>query len=435
MALSAKSPALVSCVTFLTLVATASAGVGHAGTLDRSFGGDGRVAIALGSRAVPIGAGVELDGRVGIVALDLGKTTDRRPKTLLVRAIRLTRTGRIDRSFGHRGRASMSVPWEEAPFAAQVLRDGRVVLFGARTVIRLTASGRPDPAFGAEGVARLPNEAHSAAVQPDGGIVFDGTTVDTSGYPPHGDIAVGRLRPDGSLDESFGSGGVRTVHSAPDLEFPGPIGVRDDGIIVVAGSRIAHDASDDCPGCPPEDPVIVRLLPTGEDDPALPGIQPADALLRQPTLVGDGSMVSLGFFHASPHAPAFDTRLAVHRFTAAGKRDLAFGDGGWTSVDLGPSRDTAFTSIVDAAGRVVVGGGSRPPGGRAAFAVSRFTRAGRLDRSFGAHGWTKTRFARNAAIRTLALGPGGRILAVAGGAGPARSIFVARYLGGPKAPR
>ena len=92
------------------------------------------------------------------------------------------------------------------------------------------APGDLDPTFGTDGIAQTDvgsgTGANDLVLQPDGKIVLVGS-------PPYGgNMALARYLPDGSLDPTFGSGGI--VVGPPGTA--NAVALQADGDIVVAGS-------------------------------------------------------------------------------------------------------------------------------------------------------------------------------------------------------
>jgi uncharacterized delta-60 repeat protein len=125
--------------------------------------------------------------------------------------------------------------------AVAIGADGRIVVAGGHRadfmLARYHPDGTLDPTFAGGGVQRTDlgggETAHSVAIQPDGRIVaagsIGGATVDWT------DFALARYHADGSLDASFGSGGVQTT----DLHLQDAvhdIAIQADGRIVAAGT-------------------------------------------------------------------------------------------------------------------------------------------------------------------------------------------------------
>ncbi|HEX4794525.1 MAG TPA: hypothetical protein VH370_12065 [Humisphaera sp.] len=128
--------------------------------------------------------------------------------------IRLTATGAVDTTFGANGTAAIS---QFGNFLLQP--NGQIVASSAGNVImRLRTSGQADASFGAGGKVNLPFFVIAKAplaVQADGKLLVGGIRQVQIPYGEgsivNDDLAVGRLNVNGSLDGTFGSGGVATA--------------------------------------------------------------------------------------------------------------------------------------------------------------------------------------------------------------------------------
>jgi uncharacterized delta-60 repeat protein len=180
------------------------------GTLDPSFDGDGVVVTDLGFQERSIAASWAPGGRVVVI----GAAADR-----LVLA-RYLRDGRLDPDFGRGGTVVTRTPgldWRTAALG----RDGTIVVAGARVVARpiqamrlavarYLSDGRLDRTFAGDGLTVTSAHPHWAgavkmAVRQDGRIVLG-----THGHagPDRAGFALVRLRRDGALDRTFGTGGI-----------------------------------------------------------------------------------------------------------------------------------------------------------------------------------------------------------------------------------
>ncbi len=310
------------------------------GKLDRSFAGDGHQSTRFPERAGAID--LALDGQGRIMALGS-------PGFVLAR---FHRDGSPDTTFASAGRLADTAKLSVAS-ALAIQRDGKIVVAGSeRTsenvgsrdsrLSRYNADGSPDASFSGDGkvlTALSPRDDRAAdvVVQRDGKIVTPANT--------EGGVAFTRFMPDGSLDRSFGSNGVRTLG--------GGLGAREAVL-------------------QPDGKIVVGV-------------------------VGSGS-------------------FRVARFRSDGSLDSSFGRGGLASVRMGRSA-TVSNLALQADGKIVaVGTSDSSPayGGGAKFAIARFTRAGRLDRSFSRDGRELTRFPRyeDAFAHSVALSANGRILVV-----------------------
>jgi uncharacterized delta-60 repeat protein len=208
------------------------------GELDTTFGGDGQVTIPFpqtgGSYSTAEEVLLQADGRlvlVGSTLSDFGGS---------FALARLMADGSLDPSFGSGGR--VTVPADEAAKAGLLQPDGRIIAMGSGAngsivVARYNPDGSLDPTFDGDGTVTVPGsfvEIQGAALQPDGRIVIAGTS-QTGGLQTR-NFALVRLLPDGALDGSFDGDGI-VVSDFAGVESGYSVIVLGDGRLVLAGSR------------------------------------------------------------------------------------------------------------------------------------------------------------------------------------------------------
>jgi uncharacterized delta-60 repeat protein len=190
------------------------------GEPDAGFGDSGRAVIAWTGTEPGSGGAMALDraGRV-VVALDVTDGSGGQ-----VGIARFRRDGTLDPTFGDQGRVLADLPGASTSIGGVTIAGGgRPVLAGAAytddfgssqaLLARMTATGRLDHGFGDDGtVAERFQLEYSAYldvdVQPDGRVLAAGW--DFSEAPdtlPLSDVAVARYTRDGRPDPSFGDGG------------------------------------------------------------------------------------------------------------------------------------------------------------------------------------------------------------------------------------
>lgn len=218
------------------------------GSLDTTFGGDGRVNAGFSRLADVL---IRPDGKLLLVG-DSKQPDDGGCSDFVV--TRLNPDGSIDggssTDFGTapvvRGCAT-----EDVAFAAALQPNGKLVVAGASTlreggqvgpgrdrfaVARYRPNGRPDRSFSDDGrrvnrftPRRARSEAKGVAVQPNGRIVLVGSLETRDGFI----LALTRYRVDGSLDESFSKDGRQETRSMG----PGTdVALQADGRLLVSGS-------------------------------------------------------------------------------------------------------------------------------------------------------------------------------------------------------
>ncbi len=173
-----------------------------------------------------------------------GSIFDPMTSTYDAAVVRYTTAGALDTTFATSGIALTGQLADAASDAIAVQPDDRVVVAGyptpgmypRLTVWRLAADGTLDTTFGTGGVAAfsfsaLGGRASSVALQADGRIVVTGTA-DSLGQV---NMVVFRLMPDGTLDTSFGGGGL-IMSTSSTSDYADVVAIQPDGAIVVAGT-------------------------------------------------------------------------------------------------------------------------------------------------------------------------------------------------------
>lgn len=404
----------VACLALvLSLPGTATAA---AGDLDPTFSGDGRVLTDFGS---DFDSGNEMaqapDGRL-VVA---GSTADE--TTLGDFAVaRYNPDGSLDTTFGGDGRVTTDISgtgMQDEAYGVAVQPDRKVVVVGSSwkeyenccwfTLVRYNENGTLDTTFGGDGVVTTdfgsgPNEAYEVVLRPDGRILAMGTS--------GGRFALAQFNPDGSRDTTFGGGdGEVTTDPAPESAEEGGTGrtltLQFDGKIVAGGDvgttrfdfaliRYNTDGSLDTTFdgdgivrtdfgdyeqvealAVQSDGKIVaaggvsmaRYMPNGSLDTGFDG----DGRVTLPAPVGDMVLASGGkIVLAGSNGPGGD--FAVLRHNPNGSPDTTFGGDGMVTTDFGGA-DSAHGLILQSDAKIVAAGGGGPDGD---FALARYDGGG-----------------------------------------------------------
>lgn len=296
--------------------------------------------------------------------------------TALAHPLHAGEAGEVDPAFGVGGRVRLAFGSAAGLSDVEVQPDGRILAVGASTTgslaVRWLPDGTLDPSFGTGGVASLPFHGASAL-----GLLDDGDILVAGGLF---DFEVLRLFPDGTLDTSFGTAGVATIHFGQSTDTALGLTVVAGGRIVVAG--VVESASS-------QDMALARLLPDGSLDAsfgtagkqvlAFGGPSIARALIGRP----DGRLLVLG---ETRHGVSTDMTLAS--LLANGAADPAFGTGGVVFTHAGQANESAraLAGVLYQDGRVAVAGGVASPTGEGARLLARYLPDGSLDPTFGAGG-------------------------------------------------
>jgi uncharacterized delta-60 repeat protein len=158
---------------------------------------------------------------------------------------RYTPDGTLDPTFGDGGRVATSLS-NGINLSAAVLRaDGKIVVVGnggtfmtglQLLLLQYNRDGSLDTTFGSGGVARLPlpfSVGYATALQPDGKILAAGAR-QVSGSTRH--FLLARFDSDGLLDPTFGAGGIVANTAFLGTEFARAIVLQPDGRVILAGS-------------------------------------------------------------------------------------------------------------------------------------------------------------------------------------------------------
>ena len=238
------------------------------GTLDPSFAGDGTFNIgwaAFFNDGVDSLA-IQPDGRI----LAAGFTDAGNPGANLA-MVRLNTDGTLDTSFGGGdGVVFTAVPGSigESGRSIALRADGKFYVVGSSGagffVGRYNVDGSLDTTYDGDGIVLTATpggaKAYSAALQPDNKLVVTGSIDPPNGFQ---DFVTVRYNDDGTLDPTFGAGGIVTTNILGD-DHARRVLLQDDGKILVAGWSTRRSFLDIGPG--PDHFTVVRYHSDGTRD-------------------------------------------------------------------------------------------------------------------------------------------------------------------------
>ena len=316
--------------------------------------------------------------------------------------------GILDDSFGGRGwvvhDSAAGGGGDDFAWAISLDATGRILLAGwsvslsgdtDMAIWRYAATGSLDSTFGNGGVVvhdsaaggGLDDRGQGIALDATGRILVAGCSTNVAGNL---DMVVWRLQPTGSLDTAFGAAGV-AVH---DGAAGGNTEDRGDGILVSPSGRILVAGFSRGPGGD-KDMVIWGYTDNGTLDTSFGagGVVVHDDAAggngddwgRALQVDASGRIVVVGF---SERAPG-DRDMVIWRFGTSGALDPTFGIGGVVVHDNaagGGWVDLGEAMALDPSDRLVVAGSSWGTGGDLDAAIWRYTPTGSLDTTFGGGG-------------------------------------------------
>lgn len=411
------------------------------GDLDGSFGAGGTVVTPISpgvSHELADGMALQADGKIVVVGVavisgsnDVSLTTRYNPD------------GSLDASFDGDGKVTTGFGAGTSFAHGVVIQpDGRIVVAGAANssdsgnnfdfaLVRYNADGSLDTSFGSGGMVTTDFGSYDSvmdiALQPDGRIVV-------AGWAHSARFGVARYNADGSLDASFDGDGMVMTDIGERGAWLQALAIQPDGRIVVAG------CTRDWGGNNCDDFALARYNVDGGLDTTFGssgivittiGTGTGDgvgSVLIQP----DGRIVAVGI---SDSREVTREDVALVRYHPDGSLDTSFGAGGIVVTTLSPGADGALDAVLQPNGKIVaIGLADMGAETGFDFALVRYNPNGSLDTTFDNDGIVTTDVAgaNTDAAFAGALQPDGKIVAAGWVATAGGYAFgLARYGGDP----
>jgi uncharacterized delta-60 repeat protein len=353
------------------------------GSLDRSFGGDGKVLTGFpGAQAAAFAVATQPDGKIVAAGRAGGSFA----------LVRYRWNGTLDQTFHDDGkvRTDLTPPGEGDPnrlvdivFDLVIRPNGKIVAGGQQDLFKFGSNlalvsyrpnGTIDRSFGGgdgQSVHKFSqysgSRASDLALQTDGKIVAGGCACARAGG-----LGLVRFNVGGTLDDTFGTGGG-VMTGLPGSEIHG-VTIDTDGNIVAVGAA--------GPGA--ADGVLARFLPNGTLDPAFgtDGIVTTANQLQDVGIQSDGKVVAVGSPIIVVGGPidVVGGSFELARYKIDGTLDDTFGRAGNVTTDFPIGDNSTASSLVIqpddkivAAGRVGFGAvSSNPATPSSRFAVARY---------------------------------------------------------------
>jgi uncharacterized delta-60 repeat protein len=353
------------------------------GSLDQSFGIGGRVITNTGGLSGAASLALLPDGKILAGGAGDGLGSD-------FAMARFNNDGGLDASFGSNGVVLTNVGGADTAWNMAVQPDGKILLGGMAgrvglqassfAVVRYKKNGKIDSSFGDKGKAIVEfssgfDQAYAIALQPDGKVVLAGAADLNSDESP---FAITRLNSDGSLDSLFGSGGRVTTNFFGNRNQANGVALQSDGKIVVAGWAARS----------PDGREVLAIARYNSDG-SLDATFGSGGMLtndfsgkggeaRAIELQRDGKIVVAGLAgFARAAEPQVD--FAAVRYNGDGSLDSSFGNGGAAITDFLDVIDVASAIAIQPDGKIVIAGSTTDETTRSDFALARYDNAVPLD--------------------------------------------------------
>lgn len=315
--------------------------------------------------------------------------------------------GELDGAFGLGGKLKVYVDTIDSVRDMVLQPDGKIlvgVLAGvAGAVIRVNNDGSLDTTFGTGGIVKTTHSVQGIRLQADGKIVIAGTAPAVSG---HAAFAVARLMPSGKPDATFGvvdAGVPGTVYGNidPKLERVNAMDLQTDGKILVGGQLInfVGTAYQNC--------FVARFETTGAVDTTFGNN--AGHFRGDATCANFTKLVSQtgGILASTRRIVGGVPQPAIAKLTTGGAFDTSFGTSGFAALATGTTTGLAVLPT----GELLAGLTG------ANITLYRFLATGMPDTSFATSGVATV---MAGSIADLALYPSGKVAVV----GTANSDFL-----------
>ncbi|WP_426151233.1 M10 family metallopeptidase C-terminal domain-containing protein [Pseudomonas sp. DC3000-4b1] len=265
-------------------------------------------------------------------------------------------------------------------------------------VVRLNSNGTLDTAFADGGKLVIADEVmlgdeYSLAIQGNGKLL-----VTRAGYQDGSiDFLVSRYNTDGSLDQTFGQGGVTRIDSDISYSNTGTTVLADGKLLVSGRNDSLH--------------TVARLNSDGSLDTSFNGtgiVQFAEPdndtgnFDYAVALQADGKILLPG---------SADGEFQLYRYNADGSLDTTFGANGHVSYSVSSGWDAAFTVAVQPDGKILLAGNSDTENFGTDFGILRLNPDGSLDKTFSGDGKATFSLAEgNDTVHSIALQADGKIV-------------------------
>ncbi len=319
------------------------------GTLDTSFGGDGRVTTNFaGPDDIAHSVALQPDGKIvvaGKAHTELG-------------IARYNPDGSLDTSFDGDGKKVDGIFSYPTMLAVAVQPDGKIVTAGiglsSALIYRYNPDGTRDNSFDGDGQVNLGYpEITSLALQSDGKLIVAGRAQGATS-----DFAVARYNSNGSLDATFDTDGIVILDFVGGYDYVKSMSIQADGKILVAGGSSSTNSAESSRF----DWALARLNQDGSLDNSFDGdgkvripLSPYSDVATGIAVQSDGKILTSGTAVRALQNDMESADFALARFNTNGSLDTSYGNNGAILLGLS-NQDRAADLALDASGRAVVVG-------------------------------------------------------------------------------
>lgn len=363
----------------------------QSGALDTTFGVSGKMTTSLGTNHCEShSVALQNDGKIILAGHNYTSSTN------VFAVVRYKINGTLDNTFGTGGKVTTSIyGQDDQANCVLVQNDGKIVAVGYAdsgnfntdfALVRYNTNGTLDNTFGSGGkvttsVGTGMNIAYEAAIQNDGKIVVAGSIYNGV----LNTIALVRYNTNGSLDNTFGTGGKVTTSIGALEDKAYSVVIENNGKIVIAGQTDNGIETDFLLVRYNSDGTLDNNFGTNGITTTSIGIdeEKANSLAIQ----NDGKFVIVGTTNTS----SSKSSIAVMRYDTSGVLDNNFGNNGIVTTTIGNFSNRAESVIIQSDGKILVGGSFENTINQD-FVVLRYNESGSIDSTFHFDGMAITNF-------------------------------------------
>ena len=353
----------------------------QAGTLDPTFGNGGTVTTSFANGSAGVGSFEQSNGDIVAVAqVDFVEN-----EGTGIGLVRYTSTGALDTTFGTNGITNTTFAgFTFTPFGFAVQTNGDILVAGEAIssagriefgLARYTSNGILDATFGNGGlvttvVGTRTDVPTAMLLQPNGKIVMAGFEVAQEGVAP-GKMSMVRYNSSGSLDTTFGTGGISLVTDT--ITGPDALALLSNGDYLAVGQSgsgktgIAVELN--------SKGVLLSKVTAGTLTAALSSSQSGFS----PTIFQANGDYIVAVTSCTNDSQCRGHKIGVSRFLETGKVDTSFNANSFESFDPPATTSVGTAMALQANGQIVVGGLISPTQG----GMARLDANGELDTTFG----------------------------------------------------
>jgi uncharacterized delta-60 repeat protein len=397
------------------------------GSLDSTFGNAGKVITDMSISDIGKAIVTQPDGKIILAgSAKTGANVD-------FAVLRFLPDGTPDSTFGNGGIVVTDIDGDDQLYGLVLQADGKILVAGSSLtshfqLLRYLPDGTLDNSFGAGGITASNVAGYTSgicralAIQNDGKIILAGGVNNVSNL----DVAVLRFKTNGTPDSSFAVNGVRITNNGGTHEQGYAVALQTDGKIVVCGYSSVVNGNGHM--------IVLRYTTSGNLDSTFANVGFVTTVVGISESVytmgiqTDGKIVVGGNLVVNvPFNGNHDFMLL--RYNPDGSLDNTFGNAG-IAIDHTDSSSLGFAMAIEPDGKILLGGRT-DLGNASDFLLSCWLPDGTLDTSFGNAGYTQTTITAKDFANCLTIQSDGKILmAGSGNDGSSVDFIMVRYLYG-----